>query len=258
VPRSIVRSPREVRLWHEAQPPLPTAWAPDGPGRHRPEAGAREAGGGSAGPLWVQRGEGTVPPAAAGAAAGLETSQDAEALLQSARERADQILREAHEEAETLRARAHQEGFADGSAAGREEGLAEREQLRTLAARMQESYQAFCTDQLPALAALVAEAAGHLLQEQLALEPERVLAIVEQALARSVASSRVRMHLHPADVEIVRPHLAARQDRETPEVQIVADSTLERGGCWLETEQGEVDATVSGRVARLARALEEV
>ena len=41
-------------------------------------------------------------------------------------------------------------------------------------------------------------------------------------------------------------------------MQIIADPAVERGGCWLETEQGEVDATVDGRLARLAAALDEV
>ena len=58
--------------------------------------------------------------------------------------------------------------------------------------------------------------------------------------------------------DLIREFMASRDSRQTPEIQIVADPGVERGGCWLETEQGEVDATIGGRISRLDNALDEL
>ena len=50
---------------------------------------------------------------------------------------------------------------------------------------------------------------------------------------------------------------AERASRTPPKLRLTGDGSVERGGCWLECEQGVVDATVGGRAARLLDALRE-
>jgi flagellar assembly protein FliH len=133
-----------------------------------------------------------------------------------------------------------------------------RQELRELLLSLGDAYRTFCLDQAPSLAAMATNAAGRLFQEQLSLEPERALAIVHQALEQAATSTNLCLHLHPADLAIVQKEFESSDAAVPMELQIVADASVQRGGCWLETGHGEVDATVSGRLERLARALDEV
>jgi flagellar assembly protein FliH len=238
--KSILKEPPVVRPWHPISTPTPTTWRPT------PAGGDRTAGGDVSVPslraLFGRPGESAAP----------------EAVLQWAREERERILQQAYQEAEQIRADAVKEGFQAGQASACEEVAAERRGLADLLDQMDTAYREFCADQVPALADVATEAAARLMHEQLAVEPQRVLTVVGQALEHLVASSRITMHLHPEDMERVRDFLASRDSRQTPGIQLVADPAVERGGCWLETEQGEVDATVGGRISRLANALDEV
>jgi flagellar assembly protein FliH len=213
----------------------------------------------------------------------------AQEILQRARQQAEAVLHEARRDAEQIRADAAREGFSDGQMRACEEMAGERERLCTLLDQVGAAFHQFCRDQMPALAALAAEAAEKLMAGQLAAEPERITAIVQHALDHVTASSWIIVRLHPEDLELVRadtaPATAPAGDRTPrsapmlsesahpcthpgeqtlalpgclPVVHLHADATVERGGCRIESEQGEVDATVSGRVARLADALREV
>jgi flagellar assembly protein FliH len=183
------------------------------------------------------------------------TRAGADQMMQSGGQVAEQALQQARAEADQIRAIALREGYADGQARGLDEWAAERQRARELVAQIGAAYQRFCEKQVPALAELATGAAEKLLQEQLTLEPERVLTIVEQALEHVGASTQISLHLNPDDLPIVSTHPALQSQRQTPRVRLQPDPTVQRGGCWIESDQGEVDATVGGRVARLKAAV---
>ena len=66
-----------------------------------------------------------------------------------------------------------------------------------------------------------------------------------------MGSVQITVHLHPDDLEFVRTHLTSSDSPRGSAVQMVADPSVERGGCWIESETGQVDATVAGRMAGL-------
>jgi flagellar biosynthesis/type III secretory pathway protein FliH len=213
-------------------------------------------------------------------------SLQAEEIVQRALQRAEEILHQARAEADGLRDAARREGFAEGQAQGLEEVASERRRASEMIDRMAAAFRDFCASQQPDLVALATEVAEKLVLEQLTLEPERVTALVRAALDHVPASSCIVLYLHPEDVEIVGRDLATSgllpapplskegavpntgTDRTQPEaviepsphrtsLRIQPDPHIERGGCWIRSEHGEVDATLSGRVSRLSSALHE-
>jgi flagellar assembly protein FliH len=206
---------------------------------------------------------------------------DRTAILAAANARAAQIAQEAQREAEALRERAQAEadqlraaaeteGFAAGRARAQEEGDALCRHLIGLTDHLATAYQSFCASQVPALASLAVAAATKLLREQLTIEPERIVTLVNEALEDALTTARVTVHLHPEDVALVAAHwgrgsdtdpassrIATRDSRLVTNVRLAADPTVERGGCWIESDQGEVDATVGGRLSRLAQAIRD-
>jgi len=221
---TILRDPEAARPW----PPRSLRSSPTG-GATSPDANGGEL-------------DAAIGPAAC----------EPEALLQQARMEAAELLRAAQEEAEQLRAAAYEQGQQQA----REEIEQERTRLQALSLELASAYQRFCRNQIPALAELATLAAEKLMADQLALEPERALAIVRAAMSQVVGSAEITLRLNPEDVDLVQAGLPAHPSENRPAVQIVADPAVERGGCWIDSEQGKVDATIAGRLARLEAAFE--
>jgi flagellar assembly protein FliH len=177
--------------------------------------------------------------------------------VQVAGQEAERIVERARAEADQIRVAALRAGYAEGQARGLDEWADQRRHLGELVTQIGIAYEKFCERQVPGLAALAAAAAEKLLHEQLSLEPERVLTIVTLALEQVQASTRMTVHLNPDDLPLVSAHRSRQAARQTPPVHLQPDPAVERGGCWIDSDQGEVDATVAGKVARLKTALSD-
>ncbi|MFO8003259.1 flagellar assembly protein FliH [Thioalkalivibrio sp.] len=155
------------------------------------------------------------------------------------------------EQIEAIQREAHEEGLRQGEAEGRRLGTAAvRAEAETLR-RVLESLTPFVAgldqrleQELVTLATVVAR---QLVRRELRTDPGQIVAAVREALAVLPSSERrVRLHLHPEDVPIVRDalHLA---ELEQP-WKVIEDPSLSRGGARLETETSQVDATVESRL----------
>lgn len=103
------------------------------------------------------------------------------------------------------------------------------------------------------LAAQVAEVAillaRQVVRSEVAVHPEQVAALVQEALAATLVSAQqIAVHLHPDDHALVQMHageaLAARGAR------LIADPSLKRGGCVIDSEAGVIDASIESRWLR--------
>jgi flagellar biosynthesis/type III secretory pathway protein FliH len=90
-----------------------------------------------------------------------------------------------------------------------------------------------------------------------ALSPETMADIAGEALAACrPGAGTVRVRVHPDDlpaVEARREALATRAPAAA--LELVADETVGRSGCVIETPQGRVDARLETQLAALERAL---
>jgi flagellar assembly protein FliH len=153
-----------------------------------------------------------------------------------------------------FRATAEQEGRAAGYAQGSAKAEAERSQLAsliaTLATCVADHEQRLCDEVLDFSLVLARQLVG----EALSVKREFVLPVVSAALKQLPQSTqRIELMLNPADAELVRTLMATHEFG--PRCQIVADASIAPGGCRLETEQCEVDVTLSTRWRRLLAAL---
>ncbi|HUX29171.1 MAG TPA: flagellar assembly protein FliH [Thiobacillus sp.] len=162
------------------------------------------------------------------------------------------------EDAETelakLREAARAEGYAEGVAAGRVEG-------EQACGRMKQMVESFSTtlDNLDfRLADMVLELALDVARQvvagELAVRPERILDVVNLALKEMAETSReARLLLNPDDAALVRPHLDQVLDKNR--LRIVEDVRIARGGCLIETAQGDLDATLPARWRQVVQVL---
>lgn len=96
----------------------------------------------------------------------------------------------------------------------------------------------------PRLALALAE---KLVSAELADRPELVAHIVDESVSRLSRATRIVVRLHPSDVDLAPP-------RE-PWHEVVADESLSRGDCIVESNVGRVDARMRTRIESLRAVL---
>lgn len=190
-------------------------------------------------------------PAEAAAEAANAALDEAERVLDQAQESAAITLREAREEAARVLEEARLQGLEEGRAEAQRAVDAQLQQLAALQAGMEDAFKQFCRQQIPQLAGLSVLAAERLMCAQLTLEPERVTAIAHEALEHLTGSRKIALWAHPEDVALLAQCPTLRAEQDGGRVELIADAEMERGGCRLSSEQGEVDATLGRRLTRL-------
>jgi flagellar biosynthesis/type III secretory pathway protein FliH len=172
---------------------------------------------------------------------------DAEAtrLLAKARVDAQTLIAAAERRAADLKLLAEAEARAEASAKLAAHALA----LATHEAKADER----ALERSVALARLLAE---RLLGASLAVAPEQVVGLAQQALAEARGARRLSIVAHPADAELLSGSLPSLGVAiET--VRVVPDPSRERGSLRIETDIGVLDADLAPQLDRLAVRLRE-
>jgi len=167
----------------------------------------------------------------------------------------------AQQHAQELRAArqsGYQDGYRDGLVAleGFKQSFASQTttQVGALVRSIGEQLDALQQEMARAVAATAAALARQVLRSELAMRPEAVATVAEQAIDALLLSARhIVLRVHPDDHALVAGHsadaIAARGAR------LVSDPAIARGGCRVESDIGLVDATIDERWRRAVSAL---
>jgi flagellar biosynthesis/type III secretory pathway protein FliH len=188
---------------------------------------------------------GPVVPAAA-----LDVGARLEALVAQAEQQAAALVAAARAEADAIREQARRAGEAEGRARGEAEILEAQLAARRDAERIR-------SEALPAAQALAARMAQKIVGRAVALDARAMAEIAAQALTAARArAGLVVLRVHPEDltmIEAQRPQLVARL-AEAVELRVVADATVTRYGCIVDSPAGRLDARLETQLAALERA----
>lgn len=104
---------------------------------------------------------------------------------------------------------------------------------------------------------LVMAIAEQVIHQEISVQPAIVTRIIEQALQASVRADHYRIHINPADLAAVNEQkpLFLASISGLKNLIIEADQTITRGGCRVESDLGEVDATIESQLATIRQAL---
>ncbi|MFZ3040239.1 MAG: flagellar assembly protein FliH [Thiobacillus sp.] len=161
---------------------------------------------------------------------------------------------EAGAELARLRDAARAEGYAEGLVAGRVEGEQACGRMKQLVESFGTTLDNFDFRLADMVLELSLDVARQVVAGELAVRPERILDVVNLALKQMAETSReARLLLNPDDAVLVRPHLDQVLDKNR--LRIVEDVRIVRGGCLIETAQGDLDATLPGRWRQVVQVL---
>jgi len=190
--------------------------------------------------------------------------QEAEQILADAKSKAEELIKEAETQVSQVREQAHQEGIARGRDEGFAEGEAEADRL---------------IERLHLIINKAIERRGEILEESEAQVVQLVLTIakkvvkvlsenqrqvvmhnVVQALQKLKHKGNITIRVNTADLEITTEHAKdlTRKVENVGYVTVLDDSSIEPGGCIIETDFGEIDARIGSQLREIEERIMEM
>lgn len=174
---------------------------------------------------------------------------------------AEPVITLSEKEFEQEKARVYQQGLMEGKQQGLQ--ISERQigptiqYLKTICNEVINTRTGFFREAESLVVKLALEIARKIIQR----EPytELALRVVSKALTYVVDNDRLVVRVHPSDYEDLRAHreeLTALIDGGG-RLEFEVDSSMQPGGCIIETASGAIDARLGSQLAEIEKALAE-
>ncbi len=194
----------------------------------------------------------------------IEAERDREKLLEAARREAADLKRATEEELAQITEEARQKGYKEGYEAGWKEGKVEVDRLvgrihtiiEKLIQKRMEIIEGAET-QLINLVLLMVKKVVKVISEN---QKNVVISNVIQALRKLKTRGDVVIRVNLEDVQLTTEHTKEfiRMIENLRSVSIVEDTTVDRGGCVIETDFGEIDARISSQLHEIEEKILEL
>jgi flagellar assembly protein FliH len=175
-------------------------------------------------------------------------------------------LKREHESFEERIARIEKEAYEKGFEQGRKDGMAlEEKQAEEKGKLFQQLFQELgnlkakiCNEIEGQLLKLAMTVARKTIREEVKIQPKIIQHMVRAALAFLVDKHQIKILINPEDMEEVRkilPEIAAMS--KGGQFQVIEDQAIGRGGCFLETNFGAINATLEDQMGMIEKELEQ-
>jgi flagellar assembly protein FliH len=150
--------------------------------------------------------------------------------------------------------RGRMQGHAEGQAAERRLKADHGAKVGVLVEQMRARFHELQEDGGDALLDLAFTIARQVVRREISLRRDALLPVAREAVAMIVDHhAHPRVFLNPQDYAMLQPDFEA--DGLFKGCRFITDPRIARGGCRVETAQGEIDATLSTRWERVIAAL---
>ncbi|WP_222612499.1 FliH/SctL family protein [Undibacterium flavidum] len=185
----------------------------------------------------------------------MKTMPDEEKIKEITEKARAAILTQLKDEVDSAKEVARQRGFLEGKQAGIDEAkrefAAQLKDIEALSTKVQTALKNNVLDLEDIAVAVTFEAVCKMMGAS-AHSCDAVRAMVKQVLKQCANSSELVVHLHPADLRILReqgvPDFA---DQTQAKVSWIADTSLQLGGCTVEVDGGVLDARLETQLGAL-------
>lgn len=189
---------------------------------------------------------------------------EAAALRSKAEEKAAALVRDAESQAATITEQARKEGFDRGHEDGYESGRAEverlTEQLHSIINHAIEKRNEIIEEsetQIINLVLLIVKKVVKVISEN---QKNVVINNVIQALRKLKSRGEVIIRVNLEDVGLTSEHVKdfMRMVENVKSITVVEDSSVDKGGCVIETDFGHVDARISSQLHEIEEKIIEL
>ncbi|MDR2133658.1 MAG: flagellar assembly protein FliH [Treponema sp.] len=189
---------------------------------------------------------------------------EAERIIADAKQKAREIENSSRMAFEAERKEAEERGRAAGREAGFTEGKAEVERLvqrtRTVLERAQDKRAEILSETEQEIIDLVLLISRKVIKVISENQRNVVISNVVQALRKVKGRGNIIIRVNMSDLKLATEHVRdfIQLVEGSKSLQVVEDSTVDPGGCVIETDFGEIDARVSSQLAELETKILEI
>jgi len=193
-----------------------------------------------------------------------EAQDQAQAILAEARQKASELETDIKQRVTQTEREAYEKGLADGSARGYEEGRAEVQ-------RLVESLHSIITRAIEKRNEIIEEAETQIINLVLLIVKKVIKVISEnqknvvinnvvQALRKLKSRGDVVIRVNLADLELTSEHVKdfMKMVENVKSITVLEDSSVDRGGCIIETDFGQIDARISSQLHEIEERILEL
>jgi len=193
-----------------------------------------------------------------------DAENEAFQIIQKAKQEAEQIIAEAQTQRDKLQLEAKSQGFEQGHSEGYEKGAAEVNRLiermhKILEAVMQRREEILkdTESQIVELVILMARKVIKILSEN---QKNVVMANVVAALKKVRTRGAVTLRVNLEDVKLATANISEfiKHIENVEGITVLEDSSVEKGGCIVETDFGAIDARISSQLTELENKILDV
>jgi len=180
-------------------------------------------------------------------------------LIKEFKEIEEKIIRETKEKVASIEKEAYKKGFKQGENDGRELGLKKLEvvinQLGNVIQELEDQWKQFIRFYAQEMLNLTLSIGKRIFRENLVKCEELIVATLHEAFEYVTERGKVVIHLNPADYHylLLNPKNLPFSLEEGSGIKLVEDPTITRGGCLLETNLGDIDATFESQFEEIAQ-----
>ncbi len=164
--------------------------------------------------------------------------------------------------------RAYEEGFEAGKNEATKALRAEYDKrvdevvgsFTSMVSQFSEEMENYGKDYDTAIMRLSLAIARRIVAREIDLDEGAVLSRSREAIRKIIGVERVKIHVNPVDEEYIREHRSELNNYadSVKEIVIEADNRVERGGCIIESELGNIDARISTQFELIEEAFLEL
>ena len=190
--------------------------------------------------------------------------KEAEELVAKAKAEADEILRKAHEEEQRIFDRAQSDGYGKGQEDGYQTGNQEAERLVERLHKMidavQEKRQEILDGTEQQIVDLVILMTRKVVKIMSDSQKNIIMANVLQALKKVKGRGDVTLRVNLSDLKLTTAHVKdfITQVEGIKNITVVEDSSVDKGGCIVETDFGSIDARIASQLGELETKILEI
>ena len=193
-----------------------------------------------------------------------DAEQAASKIIEDAKLEAERIIQEANVEKENIKATAHQDGYKEGHEQCFMEGQNEVNRLVERVHKIVESVmvrreEILCEteQQIVELVLLMTRKVVKIISEN---QKTVVLSNVLAALKKIRTRGNITLRVNTEDLKLTTAHVDEfiKRIENVNGISVIEDSSVDRGGCIVETDFGAIDARISSQLTELESRIMEI